>query len=48
MLFVFVEGSEDEKFFKEVLSSCLGECKYILYASLTDEKIKNFINLIIS
>ena len=46
MLYVFVEGPDDERFLTKIYKKCLGNYKFIKYAVLSPEKIKKFIQSI--
>ena len=50
LLFIFVEGDDDERFFNRILSPKLQEkydtVKIIRYATMKKEKVDNFIRSI--
>lgn len=46
MLYVFLEGPDDERFFSKVMAALLGECHYVLYANMPNSKVNNYIKSI--
>lgn len=46
MIFVFVEGPDDERYFASVYKSNIVNCKYIQYAGWSPTKINNFLRSI--
>lgn len=46
MVYLFIEGPDDEKFFSRVFGGFWGEIKYIQYSGWTNGKINNFIKSI--
>ena len=46
MLYIFVEGPDDERYVNRVISPLVGECEVVKYATLTQGKINNFIRSI--
>lgn len=46
MLYIFVEGTDDELFFRSVFSDRLTECQYVPYAHMKNEKLNSFIQSI--
>lgn len=43
MEFIFVEGPDDERYIKRILSPLIGECNIVEYSTLTQKKINQFI-----
>ena len=46
MLYDFLEGPDDERFFSKVMAALLGECHYVLYANMPNSKVNNYIKSI--
>lgn len=48
MLYIFVEGPDDERFFTKIYGKCFGSFGFVKYAGWTTSKINNFIRSISS
>ena len=46
MLYIFVEGPDDELFFQSVFGDRLTDCQYVPYARMKKEKLNSFIQSI--
>ncbi len=46
MLYIFAEGPDDERYINQVIAPLIGEYKVVRYATLTLEKVNNFIRSI--
>lgn len=46
MLFIFIEGPDDERFFSKVFATYFKEARFVQYSGLTTSKVNQFINSI--
>lgn len=46
MLYIFVEGTDDELYFRSVFGNQLTNCQYVPYAHMKKEKLNSFIQSI--